>query len=76
MQINRLKKIKSPSWQNREQALNIFKPSFAKATEGYGGAEGSRTPVQTYSPKAFYMLISSINCREITGSEQTNHFLS
>ena len=23
-----------------------------------GGAEGSRTPVQTYSPKAFYMLIS------------------
>jgi hypothetical protein len=26
--------------------------------ELFGGAEGSRTPVQTYSSKAFYMLIS------------------
>jgi hypothetical protein len=24
------------------------------------GAEGSRTPVQTYSPKAFYMLIPAL----------------
>ena len=25
-----------------------------------GGGEGSRTPVQTYSPKAFYMLIPAL----------------
>jgi len=25
-----------------------------------GGAEGSRTPVQTYSAKAFYMFISAL----------------
>lgn len=33
------------------------------------GAEGNRTPVQTYSPKAFYMLISLL----IVGDEpETN----
>jgi len=36
---------------------NIFKSSFAKATEGEGGGEENRTPVQTYSSKAFYMFI-------------------
>lgn len=33
------------------------KPSFAKATEGEGGAGGSRTPVQTSDNTDFYMLI-------------------
>jgi len=31
-----------------------------------GGAEGSRTPVQTYSSEAFYMLISLL----VVGHEQ------
>jgi hypothetical protein len=34
------------------------KAAFAKATAADGGAERIRTAVQTYSPKAFYMLIS------------------
>jgi hypothetical protein len=37
-----------------------------------GGGDRVRTGVQTYSPKAFYMLISSINCRRSAGNEQTN----
>jgi hypothetical protein len=32
--------------------------AVAKAMAAEGGAEGNRTPVQTYSVKAFYMLIS------------------
>jgi hypothetical protein len=27
---------------------------------GTSGGEGNRTPVQTYSPKAFYMLIPAL----------------
>jgi len=39
---------------------------------GEGGGEGNRTPVQTYSSKAFYMLIlfyfpDSYRDRELTG---------
>ena len=33
------------------------KTTYAKASVGEGGAEGNRTPVQTYPSKAFYMLI-------------------
>ena len=33
---------------------------------GEGGGEGTRTPVQTYSAKAFYMLISLL----FVGSKQ------
>jgi len=40
-----------------EAFLSFYKPSFAKATEGEGGGEENRTPVQTYSSKAFYMFI-------------------
>jgi hypothetical protein len=32
------------------------KPSYSKASEGEGGAAGSRTPVQTRKSYAFYML--------------------
>lgn len=31
---------------------------IARLNRQLSGAEGNRTPVQTYSPKAFYMLIS------------------
>ena len=43
---------------DREAPLKVdfVRRSAAKLHEG--GAEGSRTPVQTYPPKAFYMLIS------------------
>ena len=34
------------------------------------GGEESRTPVQTYSPKAFYMLILFCVFREVTGNKQ------
>jgi hypothetical protein len=37
--------------------IRSLKPAFAKAAAGNGGGEEIRTPVQTYSPKAFYMLI-------------------
>jgi len=36
------------------------------------GAGGNRTRVQTYSPKAFYMLSSLLGGRQKTGNEQTN----
>jgi len=35
--------------------ITAFKNSYQTP---YGGAGEGRTPVQTYSPKAFYMLIS------------------
>lgn len=46
------------------------KPAFAKATAGEGGGDRNRTGVQTYSSKAFYMLIPVLGCREITGTGQ------
>ena len=36
------------------------KPAYANATAGEGGGERIRTGVQTYSPKAFYMLIPEL----------------
>lgn len=36
------------------------------------GAGGSRTRVQTHPPKAFYMFISALICRNSAGAEQTN----
>jgi len=36
------------------------------------GAGGNRTRVQTYPPKAFYMLISALGCRNVAGAELTN----
>ena len=51
-------------------------PAYAKAAAGERGGEGNRTPVQTYSAKAFYMLISLL----FVGSEQESnkpiHFLA
>lgn len=40
------------------------------------GGDRTRTGVQTHSPKAFYMLISCIDCRRKTGKEQTDFSLS
>lgn len=40
------------------------------------GIGGIRTRVQTPIVKVFYMLISSISCRHITGNEQTDYTLS
>ena len=37
-----------------------------------GGTGGSRTRVQTYPPKAFYMLISALGSRNSAGAEQTD----
>lgn len=37
---------------------------------GQSGGEENRTPVQTYSSKAFYMLIPCLYCRKITGIGQ------
>ena len=36
------------------------------------GAGGNRTRVQTYPPKAFYMLICALGCRDSAGAQQTN----
>ncbi|CAL1517026.1 hypothetical protein MMC2321_00757 [Chitinophaga sp. MM2321] len=33
-----------------------------------GGDGGNRTRVQTYSPKAFYMLIYALVCRNLAGA--------
>lgn len=41
-----------------KRLLEIVKKEGFEAKIPQGGAEGSRTPVQTYSSKAFYMLIS------------------
>lgn len=38
----------------------------------FSGAGGSRTRVQTHPPKAFYMFISALICRNSAGAEQTN----
>jgi hypothetical protein len=40
-----------------EALAKVGGPTYVKASVGKGGAEGNRTPVQTYSAKAFYMLI-------------------
>ncbi|MNU28421.1 hypothetical protein D3C71_168550 [compost metagenome] len=40
------------------------------------GIGGIRTRVQTPIEEVFYMLIPIINCRRITGNEQTNYKLS
>jgi hypothetical protein len=37
-----------------------------------GGVGGNRTRVQTYSPKAFYMFIYALICRDLAGAQQTN----
>src|SRR5258706_7851900 len=43
-----------------------YKKVGSRDTNRGGGAEGSRTPVQTHSSKAFYMLISLL----VVGSKQ------
>jgi len=40
------------------------------------GAGGIRTHVQTYSPKAFYMLILELIVGQVAGTKQTNICLS
>jgi hypothetical protein len=57
-----LKNISSAIRAENEKGPHCCEPlklaAFAKAMAAEGGAEGNRTPVQTYSSKAFYMLIS------------------
>jgi len=36
--------------------------------QGSGGVGGNRTRVQTYSPKAFYMFIYALGCRDLAGA--------
>lgn len=40
--------------------LTIIKKGDSRQRIPSGGGEGNRTPVQTYSPKAFYMLIPAL----------------
>ncbi len=47
-----------------------------KSINKKSGVEGNRTPVQTYSPKAFYMLILLLFVGSLAGNEQTNKPLS
>jgi hypothetical protein len=52
-----------------EQTFILIKTLFAKAIEGNCGGEENRTPVQTYSSKAFYMFICSL----IVGEKQESN---
>jgi hypothetical protein len=56
---------------NIERVIVFKMPAYAfslrsKSYGGQSGGEGNRTPVQTYSTKAFYMLISIL----FVGNEQ------
>jgi len=48
------------------QGIKKRQPFFVRKVAFYGGGDRSRTGVQTYSPKAFYMFISSL----FVGTEQ------
>jgi hypothetical protein len=52
------------------------KPTFAKATVGEGGGDRARTGVQTYSSKAFYMLICSLIVGRTQGNNKPTFFLA
>jgi hypothetical protein len=54
--LNNLYSLISPA-SKPLQGIKKRKIYIKKCKFSFGGIEGSRTPVQTYSPKAFYMFI-------------------
>ena len=68
---------KQPAYKNKN---SYQKPGSCQCVSQMGkngifvlsGAGGNRTRVQTYPPKAFYMLISALGCRNVAGAELTN----
>jgi site-specific DNA recombinase len=59
-----------------KRLLFIEKERGNRAVPSSGGGEGIRTPVQTYSPKAFYMFIPALVVGRRPGSDEPNASLA